>query len=139
MFVRAVLAALGTLVLFAAVTLAALEGREVVVLRTWDAAGVARETRTWVADEDGYAWIEAANAERPFLVQLAARPELAMRRGGRTYRCAAARMPDPDGHLRIRRLLAAKYAWADRWIGLLADTQHSVAVRLACAPDERRP
>ena len=78
-----------------ATTLVALEGREVVVLETIDGAGVARATRTWVADDDGYAWIEAANPERPFL-------------------------------------LARRYGWADRWIGLLADTSGSVAVRLAC-------
>jgi hypothetical protein len=39
---------------------------------------------------------------------------------------------DPEGHARIRRLLAARYGWADRWIGLLADTSHSRAVRLDC-------
>jgi hypothetical protein len=116
---------------FGAVTLSALEGREVVVLRTFD-AGTPRETRTWVADEDGYTWIEAANPARPFLRQLQANPAVELSRAGSVMHCAAAAVANPDGHRRTRRLLAAKYGWADRWIGLLTDTSGSVAVRLAC-------
>lgn len=123
---------LGIAVLFTAVTLLALEGREVVVLRTFDARGQARETRTWVADEDGYTWIEAANSERPFLLQLQAKPEVELRRGGRLQHCRASAISNPDGHQRIRRLLTAKYGWADGWVGLLTDTSGSLAVRLGC-------
>ena len=115
-----------------ATTLVALEGREVVVLKPIDGAGVARATRTWVADDDGYAWIEAANPERPFLLALAAHPDVDLARGGRVRRCHAEAMPNPAGHRHVRELLARKYGWADRWIGLLADTSGSVAVRLAC-------
>ena len=123
---------LGIAVLFTLVTLLALEGREVVVLRTFDAHGQARETRTWVADEDGYTWIEAANPERPFLLQLQANPEVELRRGGTLHHCRAGATPNPEGHQRIRRLLAAKYGWADDWVGLLTDTSGSLAVRLDC-------
>ena len=117
---------------FAVVTLVALEGGEVVVLRTTDADGRMRETRTWVADEDGAAWIEAATPERPFLADLRARPSFELRRGGTLHRCRATVMPNPEGHTRIRRLLAARYGWADRWIALVADTSRSLAVRLEC-------
>ena len=41
-------------------------------------------------------------------------------------------VPNPAGHRRIRDLLAARYGWADCWIGLVADTRRSVAVRLEC-------
>jgi len=34
------------------------------------------------------------------------------------------------GHRRIRSLLRARYGVADAWIGLLADTSRSVAIRL---------
>ena len=121
---------------FAAVTLAALEGREVVVLRTFDAHGQARETRTWIADADGYAWIEAANPQRPFLLQIETNPEVELRRSGSRHRCRAVVLPGPDGHQRIRRLLAAKYGWADRWIGWLTDTSGSLAVRLECRQEK---
>ena len=125
-------AVLGIAVGFVAVTLLALEGREVVVVCTSDAHGQPRETRTWIADEDGYAWIEAANPERPFLLQLQTNPAVELRRGGTLQRCHAVTAPNPEGHQRIRRLLAAKYGWADRWVGLLTDTSGSLAVRLAC-------
>jgi len=123
---------LGTAVVFTAVTLLALEGREVVILRTFDAHGQARETRTWVADEDGYTWIEAANPERPFLLQLQANAEVELRRGGTLHHCRAGTTPNPEGHRRIRQLLTAKYGWADDWVALLTDTSESLAVRLEC-------
>ena len=130
---RLVLAApVGLLAAFAAVTLVALEGGEVVVLRTVDDHGAPRETRTWVADESGAAWIEAANAERPFLRQLHAAPDVHLRRGGVWRPCRGAEVSNPEGHTRIRRLLADKYGWKDCWIGLLADTADSRAVRLDC-------
>lgn len=118
--------------LFLAVTLVALEGREVVVVRTFDAAGSARETRTWVADADGAAWIEAANPERPFLRELRAKPEVELRREGVWRKCRADVRPNPEGHARIRALLRARYGWADRWVALLADTHASSGVRLVC-------
>jgi hypothetical protein len=123
---------LGIAVVFTGVTFLALEGREVVVLRTFDAQGKARETRTWVADEGGYTWIEAANPERPFLLQLQANPEVELHRGGTLHHCRAGATPNPEGHRRIRRLLAAKYGWADAWVALLTDTSESLAVRLEC-------
>jgi hypothetical protein len=111
--------------------LAALEGAEVVVLRT-GAPGAPRETRVWVADADGAWWIEAANPSRPFLRELGADDRLEVRRFGRWHRCRATVAPDPGGHERIRRLLRARYGWRDSWIGWLADTTRSRAVRLDC-------
>ena len=67
---------------FAAVTLIALEGREVVQLRTITPEGGVRSTRTWVADADGAMWVEAANVQRPFLVDLRAHPDIELVRGG---------------------------------------------------------
>ncbi len=118
--------------LFAVVTLLALEANEVVLLRTADAAGHERDTRTWVADDGGFAWVEAANPDRPFLGQLRVRPMIDVVRAGVVHRCRAEPVPNPDGHALVRRLLAAKYGWADRWIGMLTDTSGSIAVRLAC-------
>ena len=125
-------AGIGMAFFFGVVTLLALEGREVVVVRTRDADGHPRATRTWVADADGYVWIEAANPERPFLHDLDREPQIELGRGGTVRRCHATIEPNPAGHQRIRDLLAAKYGWADRWIALVADTRRSVAVRLDC-------
>lgn len=120
------------LTLFAALTLVALEGREVVVLRTTDENGGVRQTRTWVADAEGVVWIEAANPARAFLRDLQAHPGVAMRRAGVEHRCRGVAMPNPEGHQHIRALLAQKYGWADCWIGFLTDTSGSLAVRLEC-------
>jgi hypothetical protein len=131
---RRVLGAATVALAFAAVTGVALEGGEVVVLRTVDAAGHLRETRTWIADADGAAWIEAANPDRPFLHDVAASPAVELHRAGRWRPCRAEVHVGPEGHARIRSLLRARYGWADRWIALLADTSNSAAVRLDCPP-----
>jgi len=117
-------------VVFAAVTLVALEGVEVVQLHTVARDGSVRTTRTWVADADGTTWIEAANPERPFLRDLQERPDVLLVRGGRAQRLHAVPLPGVEAHRKIRELLRAKYGWADAWIGLLADTSRSVAIRL---------
>jgi hypothetical protein len=129
---RAALATVGVVALaFAAATLVALEGGEVVRLRTTAPDGTTRTTRTWLADAAGALWIEAANPERPFLADLAARPDVELVRGdGRMLALRAVPVPGAAAHRRIRALLAARYGWADCWIGLLTDTSRSVAVRL---------
>ena len=124
------IAALVGALCFAAITGVALEGREVVVLRTRAADGTFRETRTWVADEGEISFVEAAHAERPFYRQLQADPEIEMLRGGAVRRYRVVSVPNPQGHAHIRRLLAAKYGWADWWIGWLQDTSQSLEVRL---------
>ena len=116
--------------LFGAITWFALEGRDVVVLRTRGADGVAKETRTWIADEDGVAFVESAHGERPFFQHLIVNPEIEVVRSGNIVRYRAAPVSNPEGHAHIRRLLAEKYGWADRWVALLQDTSQSIEVRL---------
>jgi len=127
-----VLALLGLAALFALVTLVALEGQEVVVLRTSDTQGHARETRAWIADHEGALWIEAANPEREFYHHIVANPEVELRRAGEWRRYHAVALATPEGHALIRGLLSRKYGWADRWVGLIADTARSIAIRLEC-------
>ena len=128
----AILALLGLAALFALVTIVALEGQEVVVVRTGDARGHVRETRTWIADHEGSLLIEAANPEREFYHHILANPEVELRRDGEWQRCHAVPIATREGHALIRALLSRKYGWADRWVGLIADTSRSIAIRLAC-------
>lgn len=115
---------------FGAITLYALEGNEVAVLRTRDSAGALRETRVWLAADDGALWVEAATPERPFYQDILARPEIEVARGDAIIPVTAVPEPGDAGHARIRTLLARRYGWADAWVGLLQDTSHSIAVRL---------
>lgn len=129
---RIAVAVLGAAVVAGAVTLVALEGGEVAIVRTRAADGTPRETRTWVADADGAAWIEAASPERAFLRDALTRPAVELRRRGRWLSCRAEAVPNPGGHQRIRDMLGATYGWKDWWIGWFADTRRSVALRLTC-------
>ena len=53
MRLRSIVAVVMVLVVgFAAITLTALEGNEVVVVRTHEATGGVRETRVWVAEQE---------------------------------------------------------------------------------------
>ncbi len=123
-------AVLGLIVL-GGVTLYALEGQEVVVLRTTDEHGAPHETRVWIGDEGDHAWIEAATPERAFYRDLLRHPEAELDRGGRRSRVQAVPVPGLEAHARLRALLRAKYGAADCWVGLLQDTSRSVAVRIA--------
>ena len=135
---RMLVAAAVATAVFAIVTAVALEGREVVVVETTDGQGRTHRTRTWVADDDAGIWIEAANPARPFVADLRRSSALVLERGGVRRTCRAELVPNPEGHERIRRLLRARYGWADRWIGLLTDTSASVAVKLECTRGEHR-
>lgn len=122
------------LALFAAITLLALEGGEVVVLRTTGGGGQRHETRAWIADSNGIPWIEAANPDRDFYRDVLAGSEIEIERNGAAASYRAEPMPNPQGHLTIRRLLRDKYGWADAWIGLVADTSGSIGIRLHHSP-----
>jgi hypothetical protein len=121
---------LGLFGLLAATTLVALEGEEVVVLRTFDDAGSIDDARVWVADADGDTWIEVADARKEFYRRMLANPDVEVVRNGETARYRAVPDPSRAAHDRVRMLLAKKYGLADRWIGLLVDTSGSIAVRL---------
>ena len=111
-------------------TWVALEGKEVAVLHTIGIGGTTRRTRVWVADADGFTWVEAATADRPFYRDILVNPAIDLVRQGEHLPFTATPKPGPGGHAKIRRLLQAKYGWADTWVGLLQDTSESIAIRL---------
>jgi len=127
---RALLALAVALFAFGGVTWFALEGRDVAVLRTRAADGTVHGTRVWVAEENGTLFVEAATPERAWLREAQAQPEIEVLHAGATTRYRAVPEPGAAGHATIRRLLRAKYGWADQWVAMLQDTSRSVAVRL---------
>lgn len=115
---------------FAVTTMAALEGSEVVVLHTGLETAHPRDTRVWVVDFGGAAWIESANPEREFYRDILTDPNVELSRDGRRFAYRAVPITDGTGHQLIRSLLREKYGWADAWIGMIADTSSSIAIRL---------
>lgn len=135
-FLRLAALALG---IFALVTAMALEGNEVVQLRTLGPDGSARTTRVWIADADGAEWVEAAAPDRPFLADIARDPQVELVRGDDVQPRRATVVGGAEGHEKIRALLRDRYGWADRWVGMLTDTSQSLAVRLDPAPAADEP
>jgi hypothetical protein len=125
------------LFVFGGVTWFALEGNEVAVVRTRKADGAVRETHVWPAEQDGVTWLEAATPESPWFVEAQRQPEIELVYAGATARYRTAPEFGSEGHAKIRRLLRAKYGWADRWVALLQDGSRSVAVRLEAVDPAR--
>ncbi len=131
--------ALAALVLLAAlflltVGLASESGEEIVVLTTTAEDGAPAETRLWVVDDAGHAWLRAGVPTSGWLVRLEAHPEVTVLRGGESLRLRAVPVREPATRDRIHALMREKYGFADRWISLIRDGTESVAVRLDPIP-----
>ena len=102
-------------------------GREVVTLRTPRPDGTWQETRLWIVDDGGSAWLHSAGAE--WAQRFAENPIVEVKRGGATLRYSAHAVPGP--HPRVDQLLREKYGLADRWVRFIApDDATTLAVRL---------
>jgi hypothetical protein len=104
------------------------ESGEVVVLRTRDAGGSMQETRLWVVEDEGAAWLRSGSPEAGWFQRLSAEPEVEVVRHDATLPMRA--VPVPQAQTRINELMLEKYGWADRYIGLLFGRDDSVPVRL---------
>ncbi|MDH3213884.1 MAG: nitroreductase/quinone reductase family protein [Myxococcales bacterium] len=120
----------------ASILLASEGGEEIVVLRTFDAGGSPVETRLWVVDEGGSAWLRSGVPGSGWLGRIEANPRVELERSGRTARMRAVPVRDPVGRDRIHALMREKYGFADVWVSLIRDAAGSVAVRLEPAGGE---
>jgi hypothetical protein len=103
-------------------------GGEIVTLRTTDAAGTVHETRIWVVDADGHAWLRAGDPNSGWLSRLRERAVVEVERAGQSASFTA--VPQPDERDRINALFRAKYGWADRYIGALFGRDDATPIRL---------
>ncbi|HEY8154770.1 MAG TPA: hypothetical protein VII72_11635 [Myxococcota bacterium] len=100
---------------------------EVIVLRTEKPGGGWLETRLWIVDDGGSAWLHGGDSA--WMANLRARPVVEIERSGATRRYRAEAVPGP--HPRIHELLRGKYGFADRWVRFVGPDQESTtAVRL---------
>ena len=110
---------------------AASESGEVVVLRSRDAAGDVHETRLWIVEDAGFAWLRAGSPESGWYARLQAQPAVEVVRGDATLLFTAEPEHGPARVATTNRLMAEKYGWGDRVISLSAPSRESsVAVRL---------
>jgi len=104
------------------------ESGEVVVLKTRDEAGGAHETRLWVVDHEGSAWLRAGNPSSGWFPRLSARPDVEVVRGSETIAFRA--VPTPDARDTINDLMHEKYGWADSYISFFFARAKKIPVRL---------
>jgi hypothetical protein len=103
-------------------------GREVIVLRTQQDDGAWLESRLWIVDDGGVAWLHGDGDSR-WMRNLKARPVVEIERGGKTNRFRALAVPGP--HPGVHELLRAKYGVADRWVRFIGpDGESTTPVRL---------
>lgn len=119
---------LATALAWFGVQVIASESGEVVVVRTTDAAGETHETRLWVVDHDGAAWLRAGHAESGWLKRMQAQPEIEVVREGRTLALRATAVPEARDV--INTLMHEKYGWADAYISFFFSRERKVPVRL---------
>lgn len=104
------------------------ESGEVVVVTTQDVSGADKETRLWVVDHDGTAWLRSGSAESGWYQRLLAKPEISILRGDASIDAVAE--PTLDAKDTIDRLMNDKYGWADDYIGMLFGRDQGVPIRL---------
>lgn len=112
--------------------LVASESGEVVVLTTEDSAGEPHQTRLWVVDHEGSAWLRAGAEVQAWYQRLLERPEVTVEREGRSAGFTA--VPVAAVRPAINELMERKYGWADRFISLLFGREDAVPVRLDPRP-----
>jgi hypothetical protein len=130
---KAALAVLGALLLAAVATYVAGERTEVVVLRTFDAAGAVHETKMWTVDVDGAVFVRVANRDRGWYRRLLANPRVELRRAGKKTAMIARPDESPEVRAAVDAAFRAKYGRVDAWYGLLL-RRDPVPIRLV--PDE---
>jgi hypothetical protein len=115
---------------FGALYVGMAERVEVVVLHTRDAAGE-HETRLWVVDDAGSAWLRTSADNASWLPRLRATPAIQVERQGKLQPFTAVVLADPATVARIDELTLAKYGWSESMLQVLMPEGHAqVAIRL---------
>lgn len=105
------------------------ESGEVVVLSYTDVSGEVHETRLWVVDHQGQAWLRSGQATSGWATRLGGDAQVAVTREGqaRLYRAVAA----PEMATLINELMLKKYGWREQVISLMLGSRDgSLPLRL---------
>ena len=109
-------------------------GEEIVILRTFEADGSPVETRLWVVEDGGYAWLRAGVPSSGWMLRIDDNPNVVVTRHGRAVEYRAVPVREPAARDRVHALMREHYGLADRWISLIRDASLSVPVRLELRP-----
>ncbi len=105
-------------------------GGEIVTLHTAGPDGDV-ETRVWIVDDGGHAWLRAGMPDNTWLQRIDANPDVVVERRGEAIRFRAVPVrDDPAIRDRIHELMREHYTWADRVVGQIRDGTKSVPIRL---------
>ncbi len=115
------------LLLWGGMLLLAEYGGEVVDLRTTDASGETLETRLWILDDSGSAWLWAAAPGRRWLHHLRTHPQVEIVRGGEVLGYRAVPVETDEARQRIGCLTVWRYGVAAHALALI----HQVVLRHA--------
>lgn len=126
--------ALLAIVLVGAATYVAGEQTEVALLRTVDDAGAVHETKLWVVDHDGAAWVRVARPEREWFRRLREHPEIEIVRGdGAPQKVRATPDPTEQTKAALDAAFREKYGIVDWWYGVVLRS-NALPIRLDAAP-----
>jgi hypothetical protein len=114
-----VLIALSALFLVALGTYLAGERTEVGMLRTYDESGTAYQTKMWVVDLDGHAYVRVGRPGRGWGERVKTHPEVELERSGSWQPYRASLVEDPATRAAVDRAFAEKYGWVDWWFGVV--------------------
>jgi hypothetical protein len=134
--VRRVAFVLGVIVVVAALSYAGLivlfeTSGEVVAVRTVDADESPYESRLWVVDVDGRAYLRTGNAESRWLANMRSHPTVTITRGGVAKAYLATPVADVGVRDRVNAATAAKYGIAESFLRVaVLDAEHTIPVRL---------
>ncbi len=116
------------LVILVAIEIIASESGEVVVVTITDEHGAPAETRLWVVDQAGDAWLRAGSASSGWYQRLQRNPEVVLERQGSTF--DAKIVPVPAQRDTMNTLMREKYGWADAYISFLFSRDNALPLRI---------
>jgi uncharacterized protein DUF2255 len=119
---------------FYALIVGASESGEVAVLRTYNPAGDAAQTRLWVVEDEGFLWVRTGHPNKKWFRRLLAMPEVELVRGGRTQHYRAVPVEDPQIRERVNQAFREKYGMADWIVALSGAASRRVPIRLDPVP-----
>jgi hypothetical protein len=105
------------------------EQTEVAVLRSFDQQGVPHETKLWIVDHAGVAWVRVANPRRQWYRRLVENPRAELVRHGATQPVRATPVEGAHEREAVERRFREKYGVVDWWYGLLL-RRDAVPIRL---------